>query len=117
MGMKERKQALVDPSEAQARQMEAKLDKTLSETSLLSEKLAGALGEDLRVAAQSEQVAQETLRAIRIALTQALASVVVIECNVGPQEANVALHRIGAEVTRMLSENAVAQLGMDRDDG
>lgn len=117
MGMKERKQALVDPSEAQARQMEAKLDKTLSETSLLSEKLAGALGEDLRVAAQSEQVAQETLRAIRIALTQALASVVVIECSVGPQDANGALHRIGAEVTRMLSENAVAQLGMDRDDG
>lgn len=116
MKMKEREQTLsMDPSEAQRRLLEKRLDQTLTETTLLAEKLTGALGEDLLAAARQEQVAQESLRGIRVALTHALAAVVSTECELAgnPSER---LYQLGAEVTRMLSEQSIKQLGLEKDD-
>lgn len=105
-----------DPAETERRNLEKRLDQTLTETSLLAEKLGGELGHDLAAAARLEQVAQETLRGIRVALTHALAHVVAIECSLDPEPA-AALRRVGGESTRTLSELTIARLELEVDDG
>lgn len=102
----------VPASEARERELEARLDRTLTETSLLQEKLGGALGDDLYRAASVNQVAAETLRAVRVSLGHALAAVVVIECKL-EQDHAAALSRIGGEVTKMLSQLSIAALRLD----
>lgn len=105
-----------DPAEAQRKALEKRLDDTLTETSLLAERLEGPVGADIAAAARLEQVAHESLRGVRIALTSALASVMSVECNL-EQDLPAALHRIGSEVTRMLSEQSMKKLGLEVDHG
>lgn len=105
-----------DPAETQRLQLEKRLDKTLSETTLLQERLGGELGQDLKSAACANQVAGEQLRAIRVALTHGLARVVAIECRLGG-EPSQNLARLGGEVTRMLSEETIRDLELEVDNG
>ncbi|MGJ0202742.1 ParB N-terminal domain-containing protein [Leucobacter sp. gxy201] len=105
-----------DPAETQRLLLEKRLDKTLSETTLLQERLGGELGQDLMSAARGNQVAGEQLRAIRIALTHGLSRVVAIECRLGGDPSQN-LARLGGEVTRMLSEETIRDLELEAENG
>lgn len=105
-----------DPVEVHRKALEKRLDQTLTETTLLQERLGGDLGAELLAAARLEHIAAEQLRAVRIALTTALSRVVAIECGLsGDPAAN--LNRIGGEVTRMLSEETIKSMELEPDHG
>lgn len=106
----------LSPSEAQQRLLEKKLDQALTETTLQSERFCGDLGTDLEAAARADQASAESLRAVRVALTSSLAAVLAIECKLDPDPKS-ALHRLGSEMTRMMSERAIGHLGMEVDRG
>lgn len=112
---RERLQSL-NPSEAQQRVLEKKLDQALTETTLQSEKFGGEYGAELEAAARFDQAAAESLRAVRVALATSIAAILAIECRLDP-DPNQALQRLGAEMTRMISEKAVGHLGMEVDRG
>lgn len=106
----------VDPAEAQRLVLEKTMDRALTDTTLLAEKFAGQLGEDLLAAARLDQVARESLRGIRFALTHALAHVLAAECTLEDDPA-AALGRLGGEMTRTLSEQSMKQLNLAVDHG
>lgn len=106
----------LSPSEAQERLLEKKLDQTLTETTLQAEKFCGVLSTDLEAAARVDQIAAESLRAVRVAMTASLASVLAIECKLDP-DPMTAVQRLGAETMRMMSEKAIGHLGMEVDRG
>lgn len=105
-----------DPTEAHLRDLEKRLDQTLTETSLLAERLGGVLGSSLLEAAGVSQMSAETLRGIRVSLTHALAAIVVVECRTNPDPAG-RLNQIGGEATRMLSERCMAGLQQAQSEG
>lgn len=97
------------PEELHRRGLEQRVDRLEAETTLLAEKLDGTLGEDLLAAAALDEVLRESIRAIRVALTKALASVVVVE-SASAMDAAATVNQVGAEVTKALSELTVAEL-------
>lgn len=101
--------------ERQLRALEKTLDRMLSETTLMSERLGGQLGEDLQAASRTIPNGAESLRAVRVALTKSLAEVVAFECMLEP-DLEQALSQYGREVTRSLSELSIARLGMEQVD-
>lgn len=115
--LKEREEReAVDPAELRRMEVEARLDKTLADTSLLAERLAGHLGSELEEAARLDQSNVETLRGVRVALTTALARVVSAEARVSIDAPDVALKRTGSEVFKMLSELSMKALDLEVDD-
>lgn len=105
-----------DPTETQRAALEKRLDKTLTDTTLLAERLEGELGEELKAAAAANQTAADSLRSIRIALTHALAQVVTVECSL-EGDPTVNMQRIGKETSRLLSERTLKALGLEVDHG
>lgn len=103
-------------SETEARRREKRLDQTVSETTLLAEHLGKDLGADLRIAAKTDQMSREQLRAIRVALAHALSEIVVIECELA-EDSSEALRTIGSEVTRLMSDRSIKALDLEVDDG
>lgn len=91
-----------DPTERRARELEKVLDKTLTDTTLLAERLAGQLHEDLESAARLAPSGGESVRAVRIALTHALAETVAVECKLTHDPA-VGLEQFGQEIMKLLS--------------
>lgn len=106
----------LSPSEAQQRLLEKKLDQALTDTTLQAEKFGGTIGADLEAAARLNQEGAESLRAVRVALAMSIAAILAIECKLDP-DPNSALQRLGAEMTRMISEKVVGYLGMEVDRG
>jgi len=78
------------------------LERALFESSRIAERLETEWGDQLRVAGRQGCAETEMIRAIRVALTSALASVVVIESELEEQPVP-ALRRIGSEVSQYLS--------------
>ncbi len=103
--------AEISAGDAQALANETALERVLSETSLLSERLNGSLSEQVFEAATVGDVNRELLRATRVALTHSLAVVVSLECTL-EAEPTRALQRIGAEVTQLLAKTS--RSGLDR---
>ncbi|MBS3182347.1 ParB N-terminal domain-containing protein [Leucobacter manosquensis] len=102
-----------DPEVAKLRAAEKRLDDTVSESTLLQEKLENSDFRDvLTLAAQKDQMARESLRAIRVALVNALSTIVVVECTVDG-DVSQSLQRIGGEVTNLLSSQSFRQLGLE----
>lgn len=97
------------PDVLHRRGLEARVDRLESDATLLAEKLDGPLGQDLHAAAGLDEVLRESIRAIRVALTKALASVVVVE-SASAMDAAATVNQVGAEVTKALSELTVAEL-------
>lgn len=106
----------LSPSDAQQRLLEKRLDQTLTETTLQSEKFSGVLKADLEAAARLDQAGAESLRAVRVALATSIASILAIECKLDPDPVS-ALQRLGSEMSRLISENAIGHLGMEVDRG
>lgn len=104
-----------DASTIEVRRLEHALDRTVTDTTLLAERLAGPLGRDLTAAARVAPAGHETLRAVRVALTHALAEIVAVECLLEP-DAGAALNRFGGEVTRLLSRLTVSRLRLEAPD-
>lgn len=104
------------PSERQARQLERTLDRALTDMSLLAEKLAGALGDDLVAAAKAVPAGRESLRSVRVSAAHVLAAMIAHECKLEDDPA-AALQRVGGESMQLLSELAMKHLGLEVDRG
>lgn len=100
-----------DPEELMARDAEDRLDEMVRYTTLLQEKLDGDLREFLALAGRKDQMGRDMLRATRVALVRALTSIVVIECEIS-DNAPEALRSIGAEVTKLLSQESMKALNL-----
>lgn len=109
------RRAALHPAELRRQELERILDQAVRETTLLAERFAGSWGEELAAAARLGRGAAESLRAVRVALTRALASTVVRECQLDPIPVS-RLSRVGGEVTRMLSEQSITGLELEADD-
>lgn len=105
-----------DPEVLLARDAEDRLDEMVRHTTLLQEKLDGDLREFLALAGRKDQMGRDMLRAVRVALVRSLTSVVVIECEL-EGDASVNLSTIGAEVTKLLSQESMKALGLKRAEG
>ena len=85
------------------------LERTLAECSLLAERFEGRLTDQLRAAARQGNAEREMLRAIRVSLAYSLATVVALECDLELQPM-LALRRVGAEVSQLLSKTSVQHI-------
>lgn len=103
-----------DVSRTRERALNSAIDRTLNETTLLAERLAGKLSEDLHQAAQVVPLGQESLRSIRVALVHSLARVTVVEGRIEDDQ-RAALSRIGGEVMKLLSQLTIRELGLEAD--
>lgn len=101
--------ASVSTEMGRAHEDEIALERVLSETSLLAERLSGPLATQVFSAAGKSRANREMLRAARVSLAHSLATVVALECNLEVQSAH-ALTRIGAEVSRLLSRTSRSQI-------
>lgn len=102
-----------DPEVARLRAAEKRLDAMVAESTLLQEKLESSDFRDvLALAAQKDQMGRESLRAVRVALVNALSTIVVVECTVDGTVSQ-SLQRIGGEVTNLLSSQSFRQLGLE----
>ncbi|UTX53312.1 ParB N-terminal domain-containing protein [Leucobacter aridicollis] len=99
------------PTERRAEALEKTLDKQVTESTLLAEKYSGELGSDLVEAAGVVPAGGESVRAIRVALTHALAGAIAVECRAS-QDATAALGTVGQEVFELLNMLTVKQLGL-----
>ena len=100
------------PTERRAEALEKTLDKQVTESTLLAEKYSGDLGSDLVEAAGVVPAGGESVRAIRIALTHALAGAITVECRTSENPA-AALRPIGQEVVDLLNMLTMKQLGLE----
>lgn len=100
-----------DPEILLARDAEDRLDQMVKHTTLLQEKLEGDLRDFLAFAGRRDQMGRDMLRAVRVALVRSLTSVVVIECELDG-DVSVNLSTIGAEVTKLLSQESMKSLGL-----
>ncbi|MEV8339767.1 MULTISPECIES: ParB N-terminal domain-containing protein [Leucobacter] len=102
-----------DPQVLLERNAEERLDEMVRHTTLLQERLENSDFRDvLTLAAQKDQMGRESLRAVRMALVNALSTVVVVECTVDGSPSQ-SLQRIGGEVTHLLSSQSMRQLGLE----
>ncbi|KAM9865662.1 hypothetical protein ACIFOC_01284 [Leucobacter aridicollis] len=100
------------PTERRAEALERTLDKQVTESTLLAEKYSGELGSDLVEAAGVVPAGGESVRAIRVALTHALAGAIIVECRTSENPAS-ALRPIGQEVVDLLNMLTTKQLGLE----
>ncbi|GAA1573065.1 ParB N-terminal domain-containing protein [Leucobacter aridicollis] len=100
------------PTERRAEALEKTLDKQVTESTLLAEKYSGELGSDLVEAAGVVPAGGESVRAIRVALTHALAGAIIVECRTSENPA-AALRPIGQEVVDLLNMLTTKQLGLE----
>ncbi|SDQ32528.1 ParB N-terminal domain-containing protein [Leucobacter chromiiresistens] len=102
-----------DPEMVKKRAAEQRLDEVVRSTTLLQEKLESSDFRDVLVlAGRMGEWHRESLRAVRVALVNALSSVVVVECTVDG-EVSQSLQRIGVEVTHLFSSQTLRQLGLE----
>lgn len=100
------------PTERRAEALEKTLDRQVTESTLLAEKYSGDLGSELVEAAGVVPAGGESVRAIRVALTHALAGAISVECRTS-ENVSAALATIGGEVVELLNLLTVKQLGLE----
>lgn len=100
------------PTERRAEALEKTLDRQVTESTLLAEKYSGDLGSELVEAAGVVPAGGESVRAIRVALTHALAGAITVECRTS-ENLSAALGSIGGEVVDLLNQLTVKQLGLE----
>ncbi len=100
------------PTERRAAALEKTLDRQVTESTLLAEKYSGDLGSELVEAAGVVPAGGESVRAIRVALTHALAGAISVECRTS-ENVSAALATIGGEVVDLLNFLTVKQLGLE----
>lgn len=100
-----------DAEQQRLQSLESTLERTLSDTSMLAERLAASLARDLEDAARIAETNREILRAVRVSLVRSLATVVSVECRLD-DDPLAALKRIGPEVSRLQTQTSMRQLGV-----
>ncbi|WP_053384845.1 ParB N-terminal domain-containing protein [Leucobacter celer] len=102
-----------DPEVLKRRSAEKRLDDLVRDVTLLQERVEMADMRDvLALAAGEHQIGRENLRAVRVALVHALATVMAVECDLDG-DPSVNLRAFGGEVTKLLSSQAMRLLGLE----